>query len=184
MKGLAHYQLSHGLKTLFAFGGSQGSFAINQSIVRFVEKKYDYQILWQTGSSHYDEFKHYDSSTVRVVPFIEDMSQAYSLSDLVYSRAGALTLAELTACGLPSILVPLPSSAADHQTKNALSLESKNAAVIVKESVLNEINLNRQIKELIHDEIRLKAMSDCSKALGKPEATVDIVNHILKRVNA
>ena len=82
------------------------------------------QILWQTGQNQYNQFKKLDSSTVKIRPFIHNMAEAYAISDLIISRAGALTLSEITACGKPSILVPFPHSAGDHQTKNAKSIRT------------------------------------------------------------
>ena len=79
----------------------------------------DVQILWQTGDSQYNKYKRYNNINIHVTPFINNMANAYALADLVVCRSGALTLAEITVCGKPSILIPYPYAAGDHQTKNA-----------------------------------------------------------------
>ncbi len=184
MTALNQFDLMNDKKTLFIFGGSQGSAAINRCVSEIVNELNDIQVLWQTGSNQYEQFKHHEAESVRVRPFIDDMKSAYVLADLTVSRAGALTIAELTACGLPSVLIPLPSAAADHQTHNAKSLEEKGAAKMLPESEMRSENLHVLITQLLKNEDALNKMSEKSKALGKPEAVSVIVDHILERVGA
>ena len=112
------------------------------------------------------------------------MEEAYAISDIVISRAGAITLSEITVCGKPSIIVPFPQAAADHQTKNAEALSKADAAIMISQKDLNSNNLVKTISELLQDKKRLQSMSEKSKAIGKPEATEVIVENILKVIQA
>ena len=94
------------------------------------------QILWQTGDRHYNSYKQYNSELVRVFPFIDSMSNAYAVSDLIISRSGALAVSEIMTVGKASILIPLPSSAQNHQYKNAKALSEHGAAIIIDEKDL------------------------------------------------
>ncbi len=176
------FNLEAGLPTFFLFGGSQGSAILNQTLAATLPqldlKKI--QIIWQTGARQFDQYKNLDSDNIRVQPFIDDMRLAYALSSLVIARAGALTIAELTCCGLPAILVPLPSAAADHQTKNAQALEKTGGAILIPESTLTPEVLVNQVKKLIVDENLLHTMSDASAKLAYPEAADRIVTEILE----
>ena len=101
------------------FGGSQGSQYLNK-LLNSISSKIEnsgIQIIWQTGDSEYAKYKNKSTKNIRVLPFIDNMANAYAVSDLVISRSGALTLSEITACGKPAILIPLPNAAGDHQTK-------------------------------------------------------------------
>jgi UDP-N-acetylglucosamine--N-acetylmuramyl-(pentapeptide) pyrophosphoryl-undecaprenol N-acetylglucosamine transferase len=108
------------------------------------------------------------------------MPEAYALSDLIISRAGALTLAEITACGKPSILVPFPHSAGNHQTKNALSVQHANAAILLEEKKLTTRKFYRSVINIIYDENKLKKMSANAKKIGISDATDRIINSILE----
>ncbi len=183
MTALNQFSLKNDLKTLFVFGGSQGSLSINRYISKIAQKENDYQILWQTGALHYDDLKRFNSEKVTVTPFINDMSQAYAVADLVLCRAGASTLSELTVCGLPGILIPLSSSTNDHQTHNAKALSTNNAAKMINESALIEIDLADFIEKLIHNDSQLITMSNNAKSMAKPHATEEIVDQILERIH-
>ncbi len=178
------FNLSLDQKTLFLFGGSQGSAFLNtlmeQSIHTLVES--GVQIIWQTGDMTYDSFKQYDSDQVRVLPFINDMSSAYALSNLVISRSGALTLAEITVCKKPSILVPFTGAAGDHQTKNAQSLVNAGAAQLLFEKSLKNHDFIRAILDLIQNDTQLQKMRSSAEKLGKPNATKDIVDQVVEIV--
>jgi UDP-N-acetylglucosamine--N-acetylmuramyl-(pentapeptide) pyrophosphoryl-undecaprenol N-acetylglucosamine transferase len=113
-----------------------------------------------------------------ILPFIQDMASAYAVSDLLVCRAGALTLAEVTACGKPSILIPYPFATADHQRYNAMSLKEKGAAEVILEKEVKGENLVILIVELLKDENRLKEMSRNAKMLAKPMAVSQIVDEM------
>ena len=169
-------------KTIFVFGGSQGSAFLNKSIANII-KRFDYnalQVLWQTGDKEYQEYKKYRNESVKVVSFINDMANAYALSDLVVCRSGALTLSEVTVCGKPSILIPFSSAAGNHQLKNAKTLFDAGAAIILEEKDFNTKKLLMTITQLISNNKQLNKMSMASKILGKPNATKTIVDHIMK----
>lgn len=181
-KGGLLFDLNPDKKTIFLFGGSQGSAFLNkimnECIAMFESEKI--QILWQTGQNQYEQFKHLNSSIIKVRPFIHHMPEAYAISDLIISRAGALTLSEITACGKPSILVPFPHSAGDHQTKNAESVAKANAAILLSEKKLTVRRLYRSAIGILYDDNKLKSMSSNSRKLSVPDATNKIIDQILK----
>jgi UDP-N-acetylglucosamine--N-acetylmuramyl-(pentapeptide) pyrophosphoryl-undecaprenol N-acetylglucosamine transferase len=112
------------------------------------------------------------------------MANAYAASDLVLSRSGAITCSELTVCGKPSILIPFPTAAADHQTKNALSLANHGAASLIAENNLIPEHTANLIQNMLDQETQLKEMADASLKLGKPNATSDIVNHAMELIQS
>ncbi|MCF7823831.1 MAG: undecaprenyldiphospho-muramoylpentapeptide beta-N-acetylglucosaminyltransferase [Candidatus Marinimicrobia bacterium] len=183
------FGLSPELPTLFILGGSQGARALNE---HFIHKsalyldKLDMQILWQTGRTDYEYCQRHvgTNSRITLVPFINDMEKAYSLADLMVCRAGAMTLTEINHFGLPAILIPLPSAAANHQEFNARSQEQVGAARVVLESELNEGAFLPILTEIFTDRDRLIQMSQASKALRKPDAAKEICNSILRIVNS
>lgn len=181
-QGGIDFKLDPQKKTLFLFGGSQGSVPLNNLMSEIIDPlcEKEIQILWQTGPDHYSRMKKYDNDLVRVTPFINHMANAYALSDLVLSRAGALALAEITLCGKPSILVPLPSAAAQHQMKNARALGDAKAAKVLDQHTLSPDALLQSILILIEDNDVLESMGQQAKKFGKPDATRDIVNNILE----
>jgi UDP-N-acetylglucosamine--N-acetylmuramyl-(pentapeptide) pyrophosphoryl-undecaprenol N-acetylglucosamine transferase len=139
------------------------------------------QMLWQTGPKWFSENEAalaQKPSGVVVLPYIEDMAAAYACSDLVVCRAGALSIAELTVLGKPSILIPYELAAADHQTKNALAVERAGGAVVIKEKELEA--LAEKIASLLKNSTELKKMAARAKAFGKPEAARQMVDEILK----
>ncbi|MBT3180371.1 MAG: undecaprenyldiphospho-muramoylpentapeptide beta-N-acetylglucosaminyltransferase [Candidatus Marinimicrobia bacterium] len=180
--GIKEFKLKKDHQTIFLFGGSQGSAYLNKMLNKVVDNiaGAGLQVLWQTGDSDYNKYKHRDSKNIRVVPFIHNMADAYAMADLIISRSGALTLAEITVCGKPSILVPFPSAAADHQTKNAQSLVNAGAARILFEKTLNTQDFFHSIMNLIHDKPELEKMGKASKNLGRPHATQEIVDYIFE----
>ena len=179
---IKEYCLIENKKTIFVFGGSQGSAFLNESIANII-KSFDYnsiQVLWQTGDKEYQKYKKYINDTVKVVPFINDMANAYALSDLVVCRSGALTLSEITICGKPSILIPFADAAGNHQLKNAKTLFDAGAAILLEEKDLTTKKLLIAINQLISNKKQLNKMSIASKSLGKPNATKTIVDQIME----
>jgi len=187
-QALSEFGLQEDKKTIFVFGGSQGAHTINHLFLQCLDLlKPEWQILWQTGEADFNEV----SQKVRggrikcaVYPFIENMGSAYAASDLVISRAGALTLAEITACGKPSILIPFPFATADHQRHNAEALQKKGAAKMILQRDLTVEVLAEKISNLLSEEIGLEQMAEKSKKMGRPEATsllVDEMESLLKK---
>jgi UDP-N-acetylglucosamine--N-acetylmuramyl-(pentapeptide) pyrophosphoryl-undecaprenol N-acetylglucosamine transferase len=170
-----------GTATLLVFGGSQGAHAINEAMKRCLPELHrqspGIHIIHQTGERDYnDALAAYQSSgaSAEVFKFIDDMPAAFARADLVVCRSGASTVAEITAAGKPAIFVPFPHAADDHQTVNALALESAGAAVLVEESKLDGVWLAETIAALLQDSPRLKRMSQAARSLAHPNAAHDI----------
>ncbi len=162
-------------------GGSLGARAINKLIESQINWLVDtnVQIIWQTGKLYYDEYKQFDSlSGVNVVEFINKMDLAYAAADIIISRAGAGSISELCIVGKPVIFIPSPNVSEDHQTKNALAIVDKNAAVLMRESELNDFQ--KQFKSLLNNEEKQKELSKNIKLLALPKATEHIVNEVEK----
>ena len=184
-KALRFYGMDIEKKTLFVFGGSQGSTVLNKSMENIIKKFDDQSIqtLWQTGDHDYNKYKKYKSNTIKVVPFINDMAAAYALSDLVVCRSGALTLSEITTCGKPSILIPFAAAAGNHQMKNAETLYQSGASILIEEKDLNSNKLFKNINYLINNKNILRKMSIAAKGLGKPNAAKIITDHVINMVS-
>jgi UDP-N-acetylglucosamine--N-acetylmuramyl-(pentapeptide) pyrophosphoryl-undecaprenol N-acetylglucosamine transferase len=165
-------------------GGSQGARAINQAMLQALPHLLPrgVHILHQAGERHYTElhsyYKGYDTDQAKVVPFIQDMAAAYSWADLVVSRAGASTVAELTAIGRPSVLIPFPYAVHQHQLYNAKLLEKEGAALVVEQSYLPEVDLAGMILDLLDLPEKLVSMGRAARQLGQPEATRMIVREL------
>jgi len=173
------------IRVVFILGGSQGSRPLNNHFLAHwhtYTDKLNAHLFWQTGSAHYERLSKAIGTDKRVtlVPFITDMAAAFIAADLVVSRAGAMTLAELTYLGRPSVLVPLPTAAADHQTLNAKVLVKKKAARLVPQSELPRGKLEKQVERLIKHPDQLKAMGERAQSLARPDAAATIVKHILE----
>ena len=179
--GLREFNLKKDRQTIFLFGGSQGSAYLNQMMSQVAEtiSGAGIQVLWQTGDLEYVKYKSLESDSIRIVPFVNNMADAYAISDLLVCRSGALTLAEITVCGKPAILIPFPHAAGNHQQKNAEALVKSGAAQILFEKSLTPKVLMHAIMNLIHNKEKLNNMGLASKELGRPNATTEIVDHIL-----
>ena len=179
-EGLSYFHLDSQRKTLLVLGGSLGARRINQLIEQQLPlfEQLGVQVLWQCGKLYYEEYKKYNSEQVRVLAFIDRMELAYAAADVIISRAGASSVSELCVVGKPVIFIPSPNVAEDHQTKNALAIADKQAAILLRESELNEQFANT-FSKLIADEAQQEALSAHIKALAQPNATKDIVNLIL-----
>ncbi len=182
------FNLDKTKKTVVVVGGSLGARGINEAIVLGLDKfaENNIQLIWQTGKLFFDTAKEktqlYINQNIKAVDFISRMDYAYSVADVIISRAGAGAISELCIVGKPSLLVPLPSAAEDHQTKNAMALVSKNAAVLVKE-ITAKTNLVNETIALINNPERLNELSKNAKALALPNSTRMITNEVLKLAN-
>ena len=179
-EGLSYFHLDSERKTLLVLGGSLGARRINQLIEQQLPlfEQLGVQVLWQCGKLYYEEYKKYNSEQVRILAFIDRMELAYAAADVIISRAGASSGSELCVVGKPVIFIPSPNVAEDHQTKNARAIADKQAAILLRESELNEQFANT-FSKLIADEAQQEALSAHIKALAQPNATKDIVNLIL-----
>lgn len=180
-EAIAHFKLDATKKTLVIIGGSLGARAVNNLIEKHIQwlVDQDVQVIWQTGKLYYDEFKKYDDlKGVQTYAFLNRMDLTYAAADVLISRAGASSISELCIVGKPVIFIPSPNVAEDHQTKNALSVVDKNAALLLKESEL-EI-FQTMFSELIKDTELQEKLSKNIKELALPNATKDIVKEIEK----
>ncbi len=169
--------------TLLVFGGSQGAHRLNQvmgaALPLLRDLKGRIRIIHQTGEKDFPEVREAyqrEGFEAEVRPFFHDMERVYGLADLVLCRAGATTLFELMAQGKPAILVPYPYAANDHQTLNAESLVRAGAALRVADRELSPEIVNRHLRELAADPLRLKKMGEQALALARPDAAREIVN--------
>jgi len=176
------FGLATGRPTALVFGGSQGARALNLALAGALERRLlgETNVLWGTGEAHHASFaSHEAAGRVAVRGFFDPMGLAYEAADLVVCRSGAMTVAELCAWGKPSVLVPLPSAAADHQTHNARALVDAGAAVALPERDLSATTLARGVTELLEDRTRLQALADAARSRGRPNAARDIMSNIL-----
>src|SRR5213078_4153954 len=166
--------------TVFVFGGSQGAQALNYAVAAALERRLlGANVLWGTGAAHAAALARYAvPERVVVRGFFDAMTEAYHAADLVVSRAGAMTVAELCAWGKPSILVPLPTAAADHQTRNASALAAVGAAIQLSEEHLSPFTLAEQVTSLLADRSQLDSLGARAKARGHPNAAREIVSRI------
>src|SRR5436190_5995724 len=179
---LAQLGLGGERPTLLVFGGSQGARAINYAVAGALERRLldGVNVLWGTGMEHADALARY-AAPGRVVTrgFFDPMTIPYRAADLVVARAGAMTVAELCAWGKASILVPLPSAAADHQAHNARALAEGGAAVLLAERDLSPASLARVITDLFADRSRLTTLAAQARRRGRPNAAQEVVSQIL-----
>ena len=177
------FKINRSSKVLLVLGGSLGAKNINE----FISKNLDFfdnnkiEIIWQCGNMYYDSYKKFNSKKIKVFPFIKDMNKAYCSADYIISRSGASVISELCIVGKPVVFIPSPNLAEDHQTKNALNIVNKNAAVMVKEKHLND-KFFRVFEKLINDESYSNELSKAIKLLAKPKATIKIIQQIKSRL--
>jgi UDP-N-acetylglucosamine--N-acetylmuramyl-(pentapeptide) pyrophosphoryl-undecaprenol N-acetylglucosamine transferase len=176
------FKLNVAQNTVLVLGGSLGARAINILIESQLNwfRKNDVQLIWQTGKLYHDEYKKYHKDNVQVHAFLNKMNFAYAAADIIISRAGAGSISELCIVGKPVIFIPSPNVSEDHQTKNALAVVSKDAAILCKENDLEKFN--EKLDTLIKDIDKQKVLSKNIKALALPNATAAIVNEIEKLI--
>lgn len=172
--------------TLLILGGSGGAKTINDALAANIEKlhdEFDLQIIWQCGARYFDELHMKlhteDYNNLRLVDFLHNMPEAYAVADLVISRAGALSCSELALTGKPSILVPSPNVAGDHQTKNARSMVEEGAAELLEDEHAVE-NLAELVKKLIFDRQKLNEMQKAALKLARPDAAKQIARELIE----
>jgi UDP-N-acetylglucosamine--N-acetylmuramyl-(pentapeptide) pyrophosphoryl-undecaprenol N-acetylglucosamine transferase len=182
-----YFRLNAGKPVVLIVGGSLGARTLNESVMAGLDliRKSDAQILWQTGSYYYKEMLERLGvgcpENLHPMEFISRMDLAYAVAGVVVSRAGAGTISELCLLGKPSVLVPSPNVAEDHQTKNAKSLVDNQAALLIKDADSKD-QLLKETLNLLGDKLRLKSLSENILKLGRPNAAKDIVDVILEVV--
>lgn len=179
-----YFELDANQPVLLILGGSLGARTINEVTLAGLEKlkERNIQLIWQCGGYYHEEMvQRSDGKGGKVIlkDFIFQMDFAYGIADVVISRAGALSIAELMLTGKPSILVPSPNVAEDHQTLNALALVEKDAAEMVKDAAAMDGMIDKAIA-LLNDGVRRKQLSENIHALAHENAAVDIANEVIK----
>ena len=176
--------IPEGAAVLFVFGGSLGSLAINEAMLRAYEALLEDEslhIVWQTGKLYYErlEPKVKSHDRLQLMAFVHRMDAAYAAADVVLCRAGAITCSELLVTETPAILVPSPHVAEDHQTKNAESMERLGAAVMVQEKDLEHAVTSTSVA-LLKDSGRRGQMARAAQSAAQPEAAQTIAEHVLQ----
>ena len=183
-EAIKYFDLDQNKKTILVIGGSLGARTINQSIIGDLEKigQSDFQLLWQTGKYYYEDAKNVSNGfgfkNVKVKDFIIRMDMAYAAADIIISRAGAGTISELCLVGKPVILVPSPNVAEDHQTKNAMALVNKDAAIMVCDAEARERLINEAI-ELISKKEKIESLSKNIKGMALRDSAKIIAQEVL-----
>lgn len=186
-EALLHFGLTSEKKTILVIGGSLGARTLNESIAAGLQQIADTgnQLIWQTGRAYYPQAqkleKPYTDAGIRTFDFIRQMDLAYAAADVVVSRAGALSISELCLAGKPSILVPSPNVAEDHQTKNAMALVQQQAALLVRDAEAQQKLLPAAL-ELAGNGAEQQRLAQNIVKLARPNAAIDIVNELLKLV--
>lgn len=186
-KALEHFGFNGKHPVLLILGGSGGARSMNQAVEHHLHQLHNemgIQIIWQCGKKYFKDLsKKIDVNNLenlRLMEYIENMPAAYGAADLVVSRAGALSCSELMLTGKPSILVPSPTVAGDHQAKNAASMADEGAAVLLKDETVSE-HLANTVDSLLFDHEQLKRMSEAARSLARPDAALKIAKEIEKR---
>ena len=176
------FKQKNGKHTLLVLGGSLGSKRINELIEKELEffQTQNVQVIWQCGKLYYEQYKKYNNrEDVQVHAFINTMDFAYAASDIIISRAGASSVSELCVVGKPVIFIPSPNVAEDHQTKNAMAIVDKDAAVLIKESEL-DVDFENRFSQLVSSTEKQKALGANIKKLALVNATKDIADEVEK----
>ncbi len=183
-EAITYFKLNPNKKTLLVIGGSLGARAIN----KLIENNLDWliennlQIIWQIGKLYEQDYSKYnDTKNVQTHTFLNKMDVAYAAADFIISRAGAGSISELCIVGKPTIFIPSPNVAEDHQTKNAQAVVDKNAAILIKEK--DSDIFQTVFKELLENEDKQFTLSENIKKLALPNATKNIVNEVEKLLN-
>lgn len=186
IQGKDSFNLIHSKNTVLVLGGSLGARRINQ----LIEKELDFfegmnvQVLWQCGKLYYDDYKKYDElKHVQVHAFLNEMNLAYAAADIIISRAGASSVSELCVVGKPVIFIPSPNVAEDHQTKNAMAVTSKDAAILIRESELDD-DFETKFSELMNSEEKQQTLSNNIKKMALADATKQIADEVEKLLTA
>ncbi len=180
------YGLSVHKKLVLITTGSLGSSTVNNTIIEMLSqfKNKSYEVLLVTGNSSYEKYKKLKTpENVHIAPYIENMLELLRATDLIVSRAGATTIAEITALGLPSILIPSPYVVNNHQYLNALELKENEACILIEEKDLNKDILFNNIEDIMNNIELYKKLSKNSKKMGTPDSATKIYEQIKTILN-
>jgi UDP-N-acetylglucosamine--N-acetylmuramyl-(pentapeptide) pyrophosphoryl-undecaprenol N-acetylglucosamine transferase len=181
---LQEFGLAAGRPTVFIFGGSRGAHRINEAALeamRRLKGRVDVQFILQTGREDFDWARgvvDQEQLPAKVLPFLTRIHMAYAAADLVVCRSGAMTLAEIAACGTPAILVPYPHAAHDHQVVNAGNLVDRGAAAMIPDRELTGDRLANEIAHWLSDRQGLSRMSANARKFARPDAAERIVKSL------
>jgi UDP-N-acetylglucosamine--N-acetylmuramyl-(pentapeptide) pyrophosphoryl-undecaprenol N-acetylglucosamine transferase len=179
---MARFGFTGDLPVLVITGGSQGSLAINRIVATWLRDggAGSARVIWTTGRATHAEFASlHNPPSVHVIPFLDPMADAWAVADLCIARSGMMTLAELCAWGIPSILIPLPTAAADHQTHNAQALAAAGAAIALPQNGLAAAGLGAALRELLDDPARREKMAAAARGRGRPAAAARIAERVV-----
>tara|TARA_B100001287_G_scaffold276699_1_gene288801 strand:- start:8996 stop:10105 length:1110 start_codon:yes stop_codon:yes gene_type:complete len=185
-EAIKYFKIGSDEKLILILGGSLGARSINDGVLKSLRliKNTSFRLLWQVGNRFIDtvdsSFDKKEFSNVKTMSFIKRIDLAYAAADIIISRAGALSISEITLIGKPSILIPSPNVSEDHQTKNAMYLVENNAAKIIYDNETDKI-LNTAIK-LLKSPKEISIIAENAKRLAKPNATEDIVKEVFNLI--
>lgn len=184
-----YYGLKEGLPTILILGGSLGTRTLNnmmKSWIMTLGGEAPVQVVWQTGRFYEAEMRQFleqfPTKNITMIPFVERMDYAYEVADLVISRSGACTVSELCLAAKPTLFVPSPNVAEDHQTKNAMALVEKGAARMVKDSEAVDCGISTALR-MVGDKELLTTLSQNIAALATPDAADRVADEIIKQFN-
>jgi len=188
-EGIGFFELDPSKRTILVFGGSLGARSLNEGMAlqrELLAKTPDVQVIWQCGSLYIDRFRDCETArlpNVRIMPFIDRMDLAYAAADVIVARAGAITISELCLVGRPVVLIPSPNVAEDHQTKNAMALVEKNAAILVKDHETGEWIIRKPL-EILNNPKQAETLGKNILQLARPNASEDIAKEIILMAGA
>lgn len=176
----ARYGVAPHERLVLVVGGSQGSVAMNEAVAAWCMQGLPphVHLLWATGRAHAERYAHLASRHIHVEPYLAPIADAYAAADVAVARAGAMSLAELAAWGVPAVLIPLPTAAHDHQTHNARSMAEAGAALHLPQAQLTGDALARTIHDLLEDDARRGRMAAAARARSVPDAAARIADAI------
>ena len=177
---LAYFGFNQKKPTVLIIGGSLGAQSINEAVSIHLENwiAKGYAVIWQTGKSYQNQKEH---ENVWSGQFIQEMKFAYHLADIVVSRSGALSVSEITACGIPAIFIPSPNVTDDHQTKNAQKAIKSGGGIIIKNEEATS-DLGQKVIDILDNQVLLEQMQQALIKEAKPNATEEIVNDIINHL--
>jgi UDP-N-acetylglucosamine--N-acetylmuramyl-(pentapeptide) pyrophosphoryl-undecaprenol N-acetylglucosamine transferase len=178
--------IARGSRVLLVFGGSQGSAALNARVDAWIGVGIPdgLHIVWATGPSHFQRHAHRASERVTVRDYLAPIADAYAVADLALTRAGAMTTAELCSWGIPALLIPLPTAAADHQAANARALAEAGAAKWIPESEATAARIDAEVRGLLQDNVALGILAAGASARARTGAAADIASRIARLLPA